>query len=333
MISLGLPWALLLLPLPVVVHLGLPAYRKSPAAVRVPDLQRLADLSGQTPNAGAMVAPRSRWQWIILCAIWVALVLALARPQWLEPPVVREQSMRDLLLAVDLSSSMEAEDFTDPQGRMVDRLTAVKQVLDDFLSRRQGDRVGLIVFGSAVFVQVPFTEDLNVLRILLDELQVRMAGPKTALGDAVGLAMTLFEGSEVDQKVLIVLTDGNDTGSLVPPARAAEIARDNGIVIHTVAVGDPATVGEEQLDTASLVTVADVTGGRYFFAADRDQLEQIYSELDALNPRQVETLSFRPQRDLFQWPLGLALALSFLVAAVAVSRVILPRRWSSAGAA
>ena len=133
--------------------------------------------------------------------------------------------------------------------------------------------------------------------------------------------------------MLIVLTDGNDTGSLVPPARAAEIARDNGIVIHTVAVGDPATVGEEQLDTASLVTVADVTGGRYFFAADRDQLEQIYSELDALNPRQVETLSFRPQRDLFQWPLGLALALSFLVAAVAVSRVILPRRWSSAGAA
>lgn len=332
MISLGLPWALLLLPLPVAVYLGLPAYRQSPAAVRVPDLQRLADLSGQTPSAGAMVSPRSRWQWIILCAVWVALVLALARPQWLEPPVVREQSMRDLLLAVDLSSSMEAEDFADSQGRVVDRLTAVKQVLDDFLSRRQGDRIGLIVFGSAVFAQAPFTEDLDVLRTLLDELQVRMAGPKTALGDAIGLAMTLFEGSEVDQKVLIILTDGNDTGSLVPPARAAEIARDNGIVIHTVAVGDPATAGEEQLDTGSLTAVAEVTGGRFFFAADRDQLEQIYSELDALNPRQVETLSFRPQRDLFQWPLGLAMGLSFLFAAVTVLRTVFTHRPPPAGA-
>ena len=320
MMSLGLPWALLLLPLPVAVYLGLPAYRQSPAAVRVPDLQRLADLSGQTPSAGAMIAPRSRLQWLILCAIWVALVLALARPQWLEPPVVREQSMRDLLLAVDLSSSMEVEDFTDDQGPTVDRLTAVKQVLDDFLSRRQGDRVGLIVFGSSVFVHAPFTDDLYVLRRLLDELQVGMAGPKTALGDAIGLSMTLFENSEVDQRVLIVLTDGNDTGSLVPPARAAEIARDSGVIIHSVAVGDPGTVGEEKLDQASLQAVAEITGGRYFFAADRDQLEKTYIELDALNPRQVVTLSFRPQRDLFQWPLGLALALSFLFAGASVLR-------------
>src|SRR5262249_14305415 len=148
--------------------------------------------------------------------------LALARPQWLEPPVTRTLPSRDLMLAVDLSGSMETKDFTAPDGKKVDRLTAVKAVLDDFLSRRKGDRVGLIVSGSAAFVQAPFTDDLDVCRELLSETSVRMAGPKTALGDAIGLAITRFEKSNTPQRVLIALTDGNDTGSRVPPERAAE---------------------------------------------------------------------------------------------------------------
>ena len=153
--------------------------------------------------------------------------------------------MRDLLLAVDLSGSMETKDFKNAAGQTVDRLSAVKEVLNDFLTKREGDRVGLIFFGSAPFVQAPFTEDLKVCRQLLDEAQVKMAGPQTAFGDALGLAITVFDRSTVPERVLIALTDGNDTASKVPPAKAAEIAKDKGIVIHTVSVGDPKAAGED----------------------------------------------------------------------------------------
>jgi Ca-activated chloride channel family protein len=194
----------------------------------------------------------------------------------------------------------------------VDRLVAVKEVLDEFLTRRVGDRVGLIVFGNAAFTQVPFTQDLAATRILLDETAVRMAGPRTAFGDAIGLAITLFEQSEVEERVMIALTDGNDTGSKVPPAEAAKIAHDNGITIHVIGVGDPTAVGEEKLDEAALKNVAAVTGGRYFHAADRDQLQEIYTELDRIDTREVETATYRPRIDLFHWPLAAFLVLGLL---------------------
>jgi Ca-activated chloride channel family protein len=236
--------------------------------------------------------------------------MALTRPQWLGEPVIRDIPMRDLLVAVDLSGSMEARDFTDNEGNSVDRLTAVKQVLDEFFSRRDGDRVGLILFGSAAFVQVPFTDDIDVVRELLDEAQIRMLGPRTMLGDAMGLAINLFERSEVDERVLIVLTDGNDTGSLVPPERAAEIARDNDVVVHTIAIGDPAAVGEQALDEKTLESIATTTGGGYFHANDRQELEAIYAYLDEINPRQVETQSYRPLTELYTWPLAAGMLLS-----------------------
>src|SRR5262249_45336819 len=155
----------------------------------------------------------------------------------------------------------ETQDFMDAKGQKVDRLTAVKEVLDDFLAKRKGDRVGLIFFGSAPFVQAPITEDLQVCRKLLDEAQVKMAGPQTAFGDALGLAITVFDRSDVKDRVLIALTDGNDTASKVPPAKAAQIARDKGIVIHTISVGDPRAAGEDALDLDTLKSVATTTGG------------------------------------------------------------------------
>jgi Ca-activated chloride channel family protein len=215
-----------------------------------------------------------------------------------------------MLLAVDLSGSMETQDFQDADGNTVDRLTAVKQVLDEFLAQRQGDRVGLIFFGSAAFVQAPFTDDLEVCRELLDEAQVRMAGPQTAFGDALGLAINTFERSTVKERVLIALTDGNDTASQVPPAKAAQIAKDKGIVIHTVAVGDPTAAGEDALDEATLEQVASSTGGLYSHAGNRDELQAIYDRLDELETRKVETLSHRPRRDVYYWPLVAALLLS-----------------------
>ena len=303
------PWIFLLLPLPFLVRAILPPFRDSREAVRVPMFDVLVDSVGAEPSSGAVVRRRSRWQVIMYVIAWVCVVAALARPQYLQPPIVREVASRDLLLTIDLSGSMETEDFLNAAGDKVDRLTAVKEVLDDFLTERAGDRVGMIVFGTGAFVQIPFTQDLEVCRELLDQTAVRMAGPKTAFGDSIGLAITLFERSELDDKVIIALTDGNDTGSKVPPAEAAKIAADKEIVIYTIGVGDPESAGEEKLDQEALEQVADVTGGRYFFAADRDQLAEVYTELDRISQREVETVSHRPKVDLFHWPI----AIGFLV--------------------
>jgi Ca-activated chloride channel homolog len=311
MLTLAYPWLLVLIVLPLLLHWVLPAYRQTMSGVVVPFIGRLAALTGRQPAPGAVIVRPPLIQQVFLWAVWLCTVLALARPQWLEKPIIKTLPTRDLLLAVDLSGSMETQDFTSASGQRVDRLTAVKEVLDDFLARRKGDRVGLIFFGSAAFVQAPFTEDLDACRTLLDEAQVRMAGPKTAFGDAIGLAITVFEHDEgTRDRVLIALTDGNDTGSQVPPTKAAEIARDKQITIHTVAVGDPTAAGEEKLDEETLKAVATTTGGRYSHADDRAALAEIYTQLDALRTREVQTVSHRPRRELFHWPLGVGMLLS-----------------------
>ena len=266
-------------------------------------------MTGQTPAKGAVVLRRSLMQKLLAPVVWIAIVTALARPQWVEEPITKIQSARDLMVAVDLSGSMEAEDFSDAQGNRMTRLEAVKRVLDDFIARRKGDRLGLIFFGNAAFLQVPFTQDYDTVRLLLDEAQVRMAGPQTMLGDAIGLAIKLFEESDVENRVLILLTDGNDTGSKVPPVKAAEIAKQRKITIYTIAIGDPETVGEDKLDIETLQKMAELTGGSYFHANNRGELAQIYQQLDQLEPEQFESLSYRPKRPLFHWPLGLFLVL------------------------
>jgi von Willebrand factor type A domain len=188
MLTLAYPWLLMLIVLPLFLHRLLPAYRQIKTGVAVPFLARLAALTGQQPASGAFVVRPHQVQQMFRWIAWLCIVAALARPQWLEKPITKTLPTRDLLLAVDLSGSMETQDFTNAVGQRVDRLTAVKEVLDDFLTARKGDRVGLIFFGSAAYVQAPFTEDLAACRTLLDEAQVRMADPKTALGDAIGLA-------------------------------------------------------------------------------------------------------------------------------------------------
>jgi Ca-activated chloride channel family protein len=309
MYELAQPQLLWLILLPPILRFLLPPYREPRQAVRATWFARLADLLKITPGEGAVVAKTSWLRIVFQWLMWSLVVLALARPQFLEDPVQKIIPTRDLLLLVDLSGSMEARDFTNHEGETVDRLTAVQEVLDEFLTRREGDRVGLVVFGNAPFVQVPFTQDLDACRMLLEETAVRMAGPRTAFGDAIGLGITLFEESEVEDRVMIALTDGNDTGSRVPPAEAAKIAADNEIQIHVVGIGDPSSVGEQELDEEALQAVADATGGRYFFAQDRDQLEEIYAELDRLGTRDVEAETYRPRLDLFHFPLAAFFAL------------------------
>jgi Ca-activated chloride channel family protein len=330
MLTLAYPWLLAVLPLPLLVRWLTPPHRETRQGVVVPFLHRLAEQTGQKPGEGAVVMRGGWLRTISLAIIWLCTVVALARPQIIEPPVTKTVPVRDMLLAVDLSGSMATQDFTDAHGRKVDRLTAVKEVLDDFLAKRKGDRVGLIFFGSAPFVQAPFTEDLHVCRELLDEAQVNMAGPQTAFGDALGLAITVFQRSTVKERVLIALTDGNDTASRVPPTKAAEIARDQGIVIHTVSVGDPRAAGEDALDVDTLKAVAFTTGGLYSHADDRAHLDAIYRQLDSLEKHQANTVSHRPRRDIFWWPLVIGLVASMLEHAVQlVSRRSRPSSLSS----
>lgn len=320
MLTLAAPGWLALVVLPLVLLRLLPAYRPARVGLAIPFLDRLLRLTGRSASLAPQAKPPLLQQGA-LWGCWLLTVLALARPQRLEPPVSRTVPTRNLLLAIDLSGSMETKDFTNAAGQKVDRLTAVKGVLDDFLARRKGDRVALIFFGSAAFVQTTFTEDLDACRELLAEAQVRMAGPKTALGDAIGLGLTVFDkDSTIPDRVMIVLTDGNDTGSQVPPERAAEIAHDRKVTIHAVAVGDPIAAGEDKLDDVTLKAVAKTTGGRYAHAADRAALESIYRDLDALRTRPAETITHRPRTELFVWPLGLGFALTLLYHVVAALR-------------
>jgi len=309
MLTFLYPWLFLLLPFPWLLGKFLPRETDRAAALRVPFLGRL---EAAAQGSGIPSTARTWKRWFVPCLLWLALLTALARPQWLEPPITRDIPTRDLLLLIDLSKSMEKEDFTNAEGKTVDRLTAVKEVVENFLTHREGDRVGLVVFGSAPFLQVPFTTDLELCRQLLDQTAVGMAGPKTALGDAIGLGIQTFEASDGPAKTMIVLTDGNDTASGLPPVEAARVARDRAITLHTIAIGDPTTVGEEKLDLDALRGMAETTGGKSFFAQDRQELAGIYDELDRIEQRKVETVSYRPRRDLYHWPLAAALLLSWM---------------------
>jgi Ca-activated chloride channel family protein len=312
MIEFTYPYLFLLLPLPLLLRRFLPFYRTEKPAIRAPFFDDLSlKMDGITSTIDRKnTASISRVLLLALC--WLLLLIGLVRPQYIEEPLTKTIATRDLLLAVDLSTSMDTKDFKSESGEVLDRLAAVKEVLDEFLEKREGDRVGLIVFGMAPFVQVPFTEDLNVCRVLLNEAQVGMAGPQTMIGDAIGLGITIFENSDLKDKVLILLTDGNDTGSRIPPEEAAKVARDKGIVIHTVAVGDPTAAGESQLDEASLKAISKITKGAYFWANDRGELEEVYETLDEIDTREIESISYRPKRDLFYWPLALLLLISFV---------------------
>jgi Ca-activated chloride channel homolog len=214
-------------------------------------------------------------------------------------PVRHETSARDLILAVDISGSMDQNDFRAADGRTLKRLDGVKHVLADFIGRRHGDRVGLILFGSKVYVQVPFTQDLATAQQLLDQAQVGMAGQQTVIGDAIGLAVKTFEASKAQQKLLLLLTDGNDTASRVPPEHAADIAKQKGVVVYTIGVGDPNASGDDRVDLAVLQTVAQSTGGHFFRAEDGAQLEEIYADIDKLAPTTLKVQSWRPRLPLF----------------------------------
>ena len=306
------PWLLLLLPLPWLGYRYLPEYREARSAVRVPFFDAISRAIDQAPHASG--ARHNHWQLMLNLLIWALLVVAVARPVLVEKPIEHQQPVRDLMLAIDISQSMQTTDFTDANGHKIDRLSAVKHVVQDFIARRKGDRIGLILFGSGAYPQAPLTLDHASLSLLLEDTGIGMAGPNTALGDAIGLSLKLLDQAHEQQKVLILLTDGNDTSSAVPPTRAASMAAAKGVVIHTIGIGDPNAEGEAQVNLGALQAIAKATGGQCFRAEDRDSLKQVYITLDRITAHQVKTLSHQPKRDLFWLPLAAAISLLALLA-------------------
>ena len=313
------PWALLLLALPLVMRLA-PAYRESRDSVKVPFFDKLVELSQQRPDTGAMILTRDRAQRFLVGFMWLCLVLAAAKPEWVGPPVEQQKSGRDLMVAVDLSGSMEAQDFKLATGATINRLEAVKLVLQELAAQRVSDRLGLIVFGSAAYLQTPFTDDHLIWEQLLQETEIGMAGQSTVFGDAIGLAIKLFMEGGSDNRVLIMLTDGNDTGSTVPPIDAAKVAAANDIRIYTIAIGDPASVGEDALDMKTIERVSEVTGGQQFQALDQRELQRAYQAIAELEPDLYETISFRPRQSLHWLPVAVALLLYTLYHSIGVWR-------------
>ncbi|MEM1073743.1 MAG: VWA domain-containing protein [Pseudomonadota bacterium] len=308
MISFAFPAAFLALPLPLLIWRFLPAHKERVPAIRFPFFRQVVDGAGAQAAAGAVVMSRNWFQMIAAAVIWIMLVLAVAQPERVGAPIETSTAARDLILGIDISGSMDTRDFTDPQGERLQRLAGVRNVVRRFIEGRDGDRMALIVFGSKAYLQSPLTEDTQAIVELLDQTQVGMAGPHTALGDSIGLAIRTFESSEIDQRLLVLLSDGSDTSSRMSPLNAAEIAHGAGVEIYTIAVGDPKAEGENRVDVATLRNIAQRTGGAYFFAEDQAALDQIYDRIDVLAPRETDTQTFRPRQSLHHIPLLSALA-------------------------
>ena len=318
MIQFVWPWALAFIVLPLLVRYLVPAAsRQQDAALKVP---YMGDFNLQASRENTLDV--KRWSLVLAILAWVSLVIAAARPQWLGEQVELPLSGRDLMMAVDLSGSMQAEDF-QLNNRMVNRLQALKVVAGEFIKRRQGDRLGLILFGTQAYLQTPLTFDLTTVNTLLQESFINMAGEYTAIGDAIGLAIKRLQNKSSSSRVLILLTDGENTAGEVEPIKAAEIAAEQGMKIYTIGIG--AEFVEQRsffrtfrsknkaIDEKTLTAIAQKTGGRYFRARDTRELEQIYQLLDELEPVEQNSQSFRPITSLFYWPLGLALLLATLI--------------------
>ncbi|WP_170333157.1 vWA domain-containing protein [Ruegeria arenilitoris] len=315
MFSFAAPWVFLILPLPLLVYFFAPPHRENVSSIRIPFFRHVAKAVGAEPSSGSVIPARARLQTFIVIIVWILLVFAMARPERLGEPIVTEKSARDVVLALDISGSMDQRDFKTADGAPKQRLEAVKDVLRSFIAERDGDRMALIIFGTRAFVQAPFTEDLQSLNGFLDQTAVGMAGPNTALGDAIGLGIRTFESSQVEQRLMIVLSDGADTSSRMTPVNASAIAADKGVVIYTIGVGDPNASGEDRVDLEALRDIADRTGGEYFFADDETALTDVYQSIDEQNPRVVETQSYRPRESLAHYPLAAALILILLSSA------------------
>ncbi len=310
MFQFAWPWLAPIAAAPLLVaYLVPPASRRAGAALRIPFHARIP-----LPGAASR-RPHLRGPGWAAGIAWLLLVFAACRPQWIHEPVEVPVSGRDLLLAVDLSGSMKTRDLLRG-GVPASRLEVVKEVAGEFIERRVGDRIGLILFGSRPYLQTPLTFDRTSVRQLLAEAEIGLAGEQTAIGDAIGLALKLLRERPAQNRILILLTDGANTAGEATPREAAELAAAYAMRIHAIGMGADEQVtrrlspgGGGDLDEDTLQTVAGLGGGRYFRARDAQELEAIYALLDDLEPIARDEELLRPVRELFTLPLGVALGL------------------------
>ncbi len=330
MFQLAWPWVLAALVLPVAVARLLPAASGSTgAALRVPFFLRVAAWSDERSMH------TRRWRMLIAVCAWLLLVLAAARPQWVGEPVALRITGRDLMLAVDLSGSMKRRDMQVGK-EWVTRLDVIKQVAGEFIERRDGDRIGLILFGTRAYLQAPLTFDRPTVRTLLGEAVIGLAGEQTAIGDAIGLGVKRLRERPAANRVLILLTDGANTAGEVNPMEAARFAAKLGLKIYTIGVGADIAMMRRlygtvrvnpsaDLDEPTLLAIARATGGRYFRARETDELVNIYRTLDELEPVISDEEQFRPTTELFYWPLALALLVAVSLMAGDLRHALLSR--------
>jgi len=319
MFQIEWPLVLLLVPLPLLVYLTLPARaQQQQAALRVPMIEDF-----QLGGVQADEVKSYRWRQFLSLLAWLLLVFAASRPQWLGESIAIPISGRDLMLAVDLSDSMRTADFKI-EGKQVNRLQATKQVASQFIERRRGDRLGLILFGTQAYLQTPLTFDSKTVNLLLGESAIGLAGERTAIGDAIGLAIKRLDLESDNSRVLVLMTDGANTAGEVTPLKAAQLAASRGLKIYTIGIGADEQIESTwfglrrtnpsaQLDEKTLRAIASLSGGRYFRARDTEELAKIYDLLDELEPLPRDTQSLRPVRALFVWPLIFALILAALL--------------------
>lgn len=316
------PWLLLLFPLPLLIYLVVPDRHTQDSAVRVPFYQQAVSLNQGTSGR----ARRGLLEKLLLTLIWTALLIAAARPQWVGEAIQVPSEGRDLLIAVDISGSMEVDDMR-VDDRQLRRIDVVKYVVADFVERRESDRLGLILFGSQAYLQAPLTFDRSTVGKLLQEAQLGFAGQKTAIGDAIGLAIKRLRDRPAESRVLILLTDGANTAGEVDPRKAADLAKLADIKIYTIGVGADEMIENTifgrrrinpsaDLDESTLQYIAEHTGGQYFRAKSPEDLIRVYQKLDEFEPIEQDDAVFRPVSPLFMWPLAIALAFSFLLAAL-----------------
>lgn len=322
MLSFAWPWALLALPVPLLVRRYLaPANSVREAGLKVPALSGLRVVTGRADREQLL-----NWRFWVIAIAWVLLVVSAARPERIGDELDVPVSGRNLMLAVDLSGSMDQKDFELGNTR-VDRLTATKAVASDFIGRRTGDRIGLILFGERAYLQVPLTLDRQTVRTLLLEAFIGLAGEKTAIGDAITLAVKRIHDQQEDasEHVLILLTDGANTAGEVDPLKAAELAAQIGLKVYTIGIGAESLEvssligGRRQinpsadLDETTLTRIAEMTGGRYFRAKDTAALQDIYRLVDELEPVEEPEAGFRPVQSLYYYPLAGAFVLAALM--------------------
>ena len=317
MFELVNPWALIALPLPLVIWYLLPRVKATlPTALKVPFFEAMVGIVEQEKRSVS-----AQKLLIIPALIWLLLVFALSGPRWVgEPkPVAREGY--NIMMVLDLSGSMEINDMI-LHGRPVSRLLVVKRAAEQFVQDRIGDRIGLILFGTRAYLQTPLTYDKHSVLMRIEDATAGLAGKTTSIGDAVGLAVKRLDEVPKEGRVIILLTDGANNSGVLAPLKAAELARDDGIKIYTIGLGseaDPRALSMDffnqnvtaDLDEDTLTKMADMTGGRYFRATDTESLQTIYQTINQLETVKQEQATVRPQKEYYPWFVGLALLLSF----------------------